>query len=488
MDASNPQTAIDGNGNAVAVWIENGVVISKNRPVGGDWGTSTQISTTGASSPHVVVDPAGNATAIWVESGAIQVASQPFGSTWGSVTTLSSTGASSPAIAVDPSGNVVAVWAVGGAIQSATNLFGGSWPGSPDILASASSAAPEVAISSGGTVVAIWHTLNAVSSVYNVNVVTKSTPSDSWSVAATASNPAFNSVYPHVAVDSAGNIFAIWYRYNLLGAVYSDVVLQNSTLFVGNPWTTPVDISTPGEYNPANLSARVRAYQAGASALWVNSHDGSSFSIETSSTDGNQLWTSPQLLFNSLYSFSISMGINSMGDVFGLYMDYNAPSSSIFINAVETHIGGYLDGTWGNPVTISTGTSNASPQVAAVINGLNNFASAVWLGYNGSNTVVMSSFGTGSAVNPPSNIAVTQSANNLNVFTEYKNTVTWNSSSDPSLDGYGIYRNGAFLTLVPAARLQFVDDNQPQNGSVIYGVSAIDETGTESAIISVSFP
>lgn len=490
VDASSAQTAIDGSGNAVAIWLEGDVVISKNKPISGDWGTSTQISSTGASSPQIVVDPSGNATAIWLESGVVKTASQPFGSSWGSSTTLSGASSSSPQLAVDTAtGDVIAIWATGGAIESATLLFGGSWPGSPDTLASTASAAPQVAISSGGTVVAIWHTLNSVSSLYNINVATKTTPSGSWSVASTISNPSLNSVYPVVAIDDLGNIFAIWYRYNLSGVVYSNVVLQGANLLVGNSWTTPVDISDSGQENPANLDAKIQCSEMGAIALWTNSIDGTSFSIETASTDSNQMWTPSTVLINSLYSYAVSMNTNSEGDAFGIYMNYDTPSSSILINTVETHIGGLLSGSWLPSTNLSTGTFNAFPNIAPVLSGgTNSYASAVWLGYDGSNTVVYSSFGTGSVISPPSNVVVTQNVNDFKVFQEYANTVTWDASSDPDLNGYAVYRNGAFLTSVDSGTLEFVDNTQLEGGPVTYGVSAADDTGTESLVISASFP
>ena len=489
VDASDPHTAIDGSGNAVAVWVENNEIISKNKPVAGDWGSSSLISGSGASSPRVVADSAGNATAVWVENGVIKTAAQPFGSAWGTASALSTTGSSSPQIAIDSAGNTVAVWVTSGVVQSATKLFGGSWSATPDVLSASASAAPQVCISDDHTVVAIWHTLNGTSNLYNVDIATKTSLSGTWSVASTISNPSLNSVYPQIAIDSTGNTFAIWYRYNLAGNSYSDVVLQGAMLIDGSPWSTPVDISNPGMMNPAELSSKLKCNPMAAIALWTNSYDGSSFSVETSSTDHSQTWQAPMTLLNTLYSFGISMNINSEGDVFGLYMNYDKPSTSILIDTIETHLGGFLDGTWTNPLNISTGTINAFPHIAPVlVGGTNNYASALWAGYNGTNTVILSSFGTGTVINPPSNVAVVQTVNNFHVFNEYVNTVTWTASSDPNLIGYGIYRNAVYLTFIPAGTLQFVDDNQLQNGPVTYSVSAIDTTGTESALVSVSLP
>ncbi|HZX13309.1 MAG TPA: hypothetical protein VFF49_02805, partial [Thermodesulfobacteriota bacterium] len=111
-----------------------------------------------------------------------------------------------------------------------------------------------------------------------------------------------------------------------------------------------------------------------------------------------------------------------------------------------------------------------------------------WMNFDGVNNFIQTATGTGTLVMPPSNLAVTQGVNNFGIFNEYFNTLTWAASADPNLVGYAIYRNNVLLTFVFADVLQFIDNNQKQNGPVTYGVSTVDNAGTESAIIYVSFP
>ncbi len=489
VDASNPHNAMDLNGNIVAIWVENGAIISKNKLVGEDWSTATQLASSGGSAPQIVVDPSGNATAVWVQSGVIKACSQPLGSTWGTVKTLSSSGASSPQIAVNTAtGDVVAVWVNAGIVKSSTKAFGGSWSLVADTLSATNSAAPQVAFGSGGKVIATWHTLNSVSNVYNVNQATKTGSLGTWSVAAMISDPSINSVFPQAAVDANGNIFAIWYTYNLQGNVYSNVVLQSAIMLSGSPWSTPADVSEPGRINPVNLTSKVVCNETGAIAVWTNSFDGATYVAETASTDADQQWISPKTLAKSLYTVDFGLTLNTQGDVFGLDMTYNDLTNYLFIEANETHIGGYLNGTWGNPTVISTGTINAYPEIAATTHGTHNYACALWLGFNGSNNVILCSFGTGNTITSPSNVAVTQTTNDMSVFTEYYNTITWDASSDPSLAGYALYRDGLYIAFINAGTLTFTDHNQLHNGPVTYGVSAIDTTGTESVIVSVTYP
>ncbi|MBS0605294.1 MAG: hypothetical protein JSS60_09725 [Verrucomicrobia bacterium] len=491
IDSSNPHIAMDAAGNAVALWLENNVVVSKTKLLNMAWSSPTTLSAAGASEPQLVVDPAGNATAIWVESGVVKTATKLFNLAWGSATTLSGAGSSTPQLAVDTAGDVVAVWLTSGGVQSKTQLFGMSWSGSADVLSASASAAPQVNIGPNGTVVAVWHALNGVTSIFNVTAATK-TISGSWSASSIVSDPSINSVYPQVAVDQNGNADAIWFTYNLSGTVYSNVVLQSAYRPAVGSWATPVNVSQAGKRNPADLVAKVNFSDAGnVIAIWTNSNDGETFRIDSAQTDLNLNWTGTEPIITNLYAYTVDLALNSIGDAFAVYMAYDSSSSSIVINAVESHVGGFAAGFWGSPVTISLGTENGFPKIGAVIvGGTNCYAAAAWINNDGSNNIIQSSFGNGIAVVPPSNLAVVQQSTNFGVFTEYYNVLSWTASTDPNLNSYIIYRNGQIVTFIDATTmpLQFIDNNRVQNGPVVYGVSAIDSADTESAIITVNFP
>lgn len=492
VNSSNPRVGMDENGNVVAVWIENDVVVSKTKLLGGSWSTATTLSSTGSTDPQLVVDPtSGDATAIWEDSGAIKTKSKPFGSAWGSTTTLALTGSSSPQIAIDSStGDVVAVWVTAGLVESKTKLFGGIWSLVADTLSSANSAAPQIAIGSEGTAVVTWHTLNGISSIYNVNSANKLI-GGLWSTATIVSDPAFNSVYPQVAVDQDGNALAVWFRYNLNGSIYSNVFLQSSTLPSAGSWSTPVDVSTDaGIRNPANLASKVILNGSTSGlAIWTNSVDGSAYSICSSGTTDLIHWDAPSILDRSIYSYGIDATNNSIGDAFGIYMTYDSGSDSVSINTTESRVGGTNEGYWTNSVQISDNANNGFPQIKSVItSGTDCNAIAAWVSSDGSNTIIQASTGTGTLVEPPSSLSVAQLMNDREVFQEYYNVLSWTGSPDPNLVAYGIYRNGLLIGALPASEVSYIDSDQPQNGPVTYGVSALDNAGTESAIITATFP
>lgn len=490
VTGSNPCVGIDNSGNIVAVWLENGVVISKSKLLNGSWSSAQTLSGSGALTPQLAVDINGNATAIWEESGAIKTSTQPFGGSWGSATTLAASGSSSPQIAVDSNGDLVAVWVASGVINSSTKLLNQSWSATPDVLSGSGADSPQVAIGSNGDVFAVWHAQNNVSLIDTIYTASK-TISNSWSAAATISTPSQNSVYPQITVDSNGNATAIWFQYNVSGSAYNNVGVQAAYYSSSTSlWSSPTLISDLGLKNPANLQSKVTYSLTGFPlAMWTNSYDGSSFQLESAQADNLNNWSSSLSLESNLYDYTFDFNAISSNCVIAVYMTYDSGSSSFVIKTTETEIGGVGSGYWNPAEIISSSTPNGFPKVAASVNGpIDINASAIWIGFNGSNNVIEAVTGTGTLVYPPSNITVSQSMNNFDIFNEYYNTISWTASTDPNLSGYVIYRNNELISVLDSSYSQYVDHNQEQNGSVTYGVSAIDSSYSESVIVFQTFP
>jgi len=123
-DAEKPQVAMDGNGNAIAVWVQSGrgrAGIWSNRYVANTgWGNAAPIGPSNlvsARAPQVAADPDGNAVAVWVQFDGVQdsVWSNRYAANggWGRsqpVETDDELGVQGPQVAVDSEGNAVAVW------------------------------------------------------------------------------------------------------------------------------------------------------------------------------------------------------------------------------------------------------------------------------------------------------------------------------------------------------------------------------------------
>lgn len=127
-DAKLPRVAVNASGTAVAVWRgydgSDWRVQAARRPSGGAWSAPALVSGSGRSAEdaEVALDGTGNAVAVWrrdgvvnVDSDAVQVADLPAGGSWSAPVTVSSADlpALEPKVSVDTRGNVVAAWRSG---------------------------------------------------------------------------------------------------------------------------------------------------------------------------------------------------------------------------------------------------------------------------------------------------------------------------------------------------------------------------------------
>lgn len=112
-----PQVAVDPNGNGVAIWrAANNTIQAASRAGGGAFGAAQLgISAPTASGPRVVLDSAGNAISVWRRSDGegqrVEAAIRPLGGQFGAVKTLSKPfNALDPALSMDGLGNAFAIW------------------------------------------------------------------------------------------------------------------------------------------------------------------------------------------------------------------------------------------------------------------------------------------------------------------------------------------------------------------------------------------
>jgi hypothetical protein len=179
--AANPQIAMDDKGNTLAVWSQNtgsGNSIWSNRYITGvGWGMAALIetNTTGSSNnPQIAIDGSGNALAIWDHSeDGIRVNHYTSGIGWGTVTTIVGNiagGSSEPQIVMDDSGNATTIWkqSVGTfySIWASRYSKGVGWGKAAAIAANSAGDAdsPQVAIDDGGNVWAVWSEFDGTSS------------------------------------------------------------------------------------------------------------------------------------------------------------------------------------------------------------------------------------------------------------------------------------------------------------------------------------
>ena len=235
-DAYCPQVAVDDGGNAVAVWMQDDGTrdnIWSNRYVAGTgWGTAELIEMNGGAAefPQVAVDGGGNAVAVWHQDNGTHfgIWSNRYvvGTGWGTAELIETDNAENafyPQVAAVPSGNAVAVWhqddGIRDNIWSSCYVAGTGWDTAElietDNVGDARS--PRVAVDDGGNAVAVWHQDDGIrDNIWSNRYVAGTGWSSPELIEA---DNAGDACYPQVAVDDGGNAVAVWRQFD--GTLYN---------------------------------------------------------------------------------------------------------------------------------------------------------------------------------------------------------------------------------------------------------------------------
>jgi hypothetical protein len=319
QDAYDPQVAVDGQGTAIAVWSRsngtNLIVQAAVRAVGGSFGAPQDLSAAGqkAGFPQVAVDGQGNAIAVWSRFDGtnfiVQAAARAAdsrrrwryltpkrGGSFGAPQDLSAAGqkAGFAEVAVDGQGNAIAVWSrfdgtnfiVQAAARAAdsrrrwryfTPKRGGSF-GAPQDLSAASQDAfnPQVAFDGQGNAIAVWHRFDAGTNTI-VQAAARAadsrrrrryfTPKRGGSFGAPQGLSAGgqNASFPEVAFDGQGNAIAVWRRFD-----GTNFIVQAAVRAAGGSFGAAQDLSAAGQ--TANDPQVAVDGQGNAIAVWSRSN------------------------------------------------------------------------------------------------------------------------------------------------------------------------------------------------------------------------
>ena len=254
LEVRNHAIALDGQGNAVAVWAQRDVstfyVVGDLRVAArGFWEAPVALSSLSGNAPAgpaLALAPGGEAVVAWIEGGQVRAArGLTTAGTWESPVTLASAGgpvATDVDVAVSAAGDAVVVWSWGAnSVQAAARAAGGGWSG-PVTLGTGR--AIDVGIDGAGTAVAVWlggPARNVLqSSRHRRGAARWSRP---FAVAQGASEPT-------LAMNAAGNAVAAWTR----GA--SRVIRTALRPAALGTWVRPTDVSGSGASAPrVGLSA-----------------------------------------------------------------------------------------------------------------------------------------------------------------------------------------------------------------------------------------
>src|SRR5262245_42643375 len=165
VDASAPQVAVDGRGDAFAVWVESRpsgpVTMAALEPAGGTWGRAMPLAT--GTVARVAVDARGDAIVAGVALGnptRIFAAYRRAGAGFSRARVISGPtagpGSGSVSVAIDDSGDALVSWSDGAQVHVATRAPGHIW--AERVLGEGGDQA--AAVDSSGDALVVWHVPN----------------------------------------------------------------------------------------------------------------------------------------------------------------------------------------------------------------------------------------------------------------------------------------------------------------------------------------
>ncbi len=230
---ANPDIAVQPDGSAVAVWSAwpgDYAIQAAVRGSDGIWAPPATLSGPAyifSVFPRVAVDGAGNATALWSRMRqdqvmALESASRPFGSAgWEPPDTIATgrvygyiQGISHAGLAVDPAGNLVTAWEQWDGspwVRAAYRVPGGSWQAPQELSQRSENLDPVVAVDLAGDALVLWS--RAASSRLDalIQVSFRDVATSIWTAPMSISGSGGS--FPDVAFDGSGNAVAVWARY-----------------------------------------------------------------------------------------------------------------------------------------------------------------------------------------------------------------------------------------------------------------------------------
>ena len=228
-----PDVAVDGGGNLYAVWEDgrNGhtdIYFAYRSSGSPTWGASVKVNddagTAEQSVPAIAVDGAGNAYAVWQDErngdADIYFAYRSAGGGWGANVKVNDDVGSAaqgiPSIVVGSTGEAYAAWDDtrngNSDIYFAVRPIGGSWGANVrinDDAGQASQVDPGLALDGNGDVHAIWSDYRG--NAYLIYAAVRPA-GHGWGASAkvTDHTPIVGQSYPSIAADASGNTYAMW--------------------------------------------------------------------------------------------------------------------------------------------------------------------------------------------------------------------------------------------------------------------------------------
>ena len=227
-DQRSPAIALDAIGYATVLWSEwrgrSYDLYASTRSGGGSWSAPALVASQAGHwlrNPDIAAGPAGALVAVWElvtpdhpEETVLAFATRQAGGAWSAAAEIPGAAGSTPSLAVDASGTAYLAWkGLSPDIYLSTRPAGGAWSSKETVddgPAETPVGNPAVAADPAGNVVVVWQDSQQLGRLGNLSALRTTTGlwSDNMRVDDDPGNT--NQVMPAVAVDPAGNAYALW--------------------------------------------------------------------------------------------------------------------------------------------------------------------------------------------------------------------------------------------------------------------------------------
>ena len=288
-NAQAPQIVVDRDGNAVVVWLQDGIggrrsTWTNNYAVEQGWGVAHSIDFDNggnSSSPQIAVDENGSVIAVWSQQN------EKFGSfeniwmnyfslgDWGSAQKVESSNSLSrfPQVAIDQTGNALILWRKwNGNRYSILSKYYSPTEGG-DIIEEidtsvGNSSFPRLVINELGIAMAIWSQDDGVQNIWS----NRFDPNTGWGDAVLLENNLTEASYPQISISSTGKALAIWMQ----KAGSKTNIWSNS--YGSEGWGIATQLNDIDDWNAESPQIIVDALGNGL-AVWSQSDEARTWSI-----------------------------------------------------------------------------------------------------------------------------------------------------------------------------------------------------------------
>ncbi len=357
-NASNPQIAFDGSGNAMAVWEQfdgsNWSIYANRYVAGTGWdNTAAELienDVGNAFSPQLAFDGSGNAIAVWhqYDGNRYNIWANRYvaGTDWNDTTAEmieinDAGGASSPQIAFDGSGNAMAVWyqhdGTRNNIWANRYVAGTGWDDTAAEMIEideGDASNPQIAVDGSGNVIAVWHQDDGTRNNIWANRYVAGTGWDNTAAEMIENDDMGNAEHPQVAVDGSGNATVVWYqsdgnRFNIWANRY----------VAGTGWdNTAAELIENDDMGTAEYPQIAVDGSGNAIAVW-HQFDGTHFNILVNRYVAGTGWgdTAAEMIENDDEGNAErpQIAVDGSGNAIALWYQFDSARANIWANRFE---------------------------------------------------------------------------------------------------------------------------------------------------------